>query len=141
MNSELRALALLAACERLTQSRQRLQLALSAAPAVPGEAATVEPAGLLADWLTKLTSLPGADLIKQMACAWWAKHPYRLAVFAVTDLAKAAVLPTAQRHPLVLVAGAFAVGGLLAWSRPWRLLTPALLMALVSGAAAGRSSG
>jgi hypothetical protein len=140
MNSELRALALLVARERLEQSRQRLQQALSAAPAASGEAATVAPAEGLADWLAKLTSLPGASLLVQMATGWWAKHPYRLAAIAAADLAKAAVQPTAQRHPLVLVAGAFAAGGLLAWSRPWRLLTPAVLVALLSGAVAERPS-
>jgi hypothetical protein len=140
MNSDLMAPALLAACERLAQSRQRMQLALSAAPTARGEAAAAEPAGVFADWFTTLASLPGASLLMQMATAWWAKHPYRLAAITVADLAKAAVQPTAQRHPLVLVVGAFAAGGLLAWSRPWRLLTPAVLVALLAGAVAERPS-
>jgi len=41
--------------------------------------------------------------------------------------ARAALRPTAQRHPLGLMLGALLMGGLLVWSRPWRwLLGPAL---------------
>lgn len=140
MNSELTALALLSAGERLAQSRQRLQQALCAAPVAQGQAATADSAGTFADWLNSLKSLPGASLLLPLATAWWAKHPYRLAAIAVADLAKAAVLPTAQRHPWGLVAGAFTFGGLLAWSRPWRFLTPAVVAALVARFAVDRKS-
>lgn len=53
------------------------------------------------------------------------------ALSMVSTAARAAVAPYAQRHPLVLVAAAAALGGLFAWSRPWRwLLSPALVAAL-----------
>ena len=140
MNSEPTALALLSAGERLAQSRQRLQQALEAAPVPQAKAEKAESAGALADWLNSLKSLPGASLLLPLATAWWAKHPYRLAAIAVADLAKSAVLPTAQRHPWGLVAGAFAAGGLLAWSRPWRFIAPDVVAGLVSRLAAELSS-
>ena len=50
----------------------------------------------------------------------------------VADVAKGIVQPMAQRHPLRLLAGAVLLGGLLAWSRPWRwVLTPALFAGLL----------
>lgn len=112
--------ALRLACERLALSRQRLQQALSAEPATLAEATKEcleEPA---ADWLDGLKSIPGFGLAIEVAKAWCARHPYRLMALAVRDVANAAVLPTARCHPFGLVVGAFAVGGLLAWSRPWR---------------------
>ncbi len=107
MKAGLPALAARSACERLAQSRLRLQRAL-----------IVEP-GTLAG-ATKDKTIPGLNLAMEVAKAWWSRHAYRLAAVTLQDTANAAVLPTAQRHPLGLVAGAFVVGGLLAWSRPWR---------------------
>jgi hypothetical protein len=120
MNSDPSALTMLVACERLLQSRQRLQQALSVAKAPVGTDHRAVPSDAPADWLASLQSLPGASLLLPLVMAWWEKHPYRLAAIALADLAKAVVLPTAQRHPWRLIAGAFVAGGLLAWSRPWR---------------------
>jgi hypothetical protein len=89
--------------------------------------------GAASDWLNVLKKVPGLDLALELGKTWWARHPYRQAAQTVADVAKAAVLPTAQRHPLALVAGAFVVGGVLAWSRPWRWLpTSALIAALLA---------
>lgn len=130
MSSDSSPLALRSACERLARSRQRLQEALcELAPAA--RMPTAAPTGALAGLLANLQSLPGASLLMQVAQAWWAKHPYRVATIALAELAKATVAPTAQRHPWGLVAGAFALGGLLVWSRPWRWLTPAVMSGLV----------
>lgn len=52
-------------------------------------------------------------------------------VIAATT-ADAVLEPVAQRHPWRLVLGAAALGGLLAWSRPWRwVVVPALFAGLV----------
>lgn len=136
MTGELPAQAASLACERLARSRERLHLALLAQPARPAGAAKDLLGRPLADWRDGFKSIPGFGLLLELATGWWARHPYRLVTSVVSDVASAAVLPTAQRHPLGLVTGAFLVGGLLAWSRPWRLLTPALLAALLSRAVA-----
>lgn len=120
MKGEPPALAARSACERLAQSRQRLQQALLAEPATLAGATKENFGKPVTDWLNGLKSIPGYSLALEVAKAWWAKHPYRLTAIMVRDVANAAVLPTAQRHPVGLVAGAFVVGGLLAWSRPWR---------------------
>ncbi len=63
---------------------------------------------------------------------WWAQHPLRLAGMVAAGATTAMVRPMAQRNPLSLVLAALVLGGLLAWSRPWRwLLTPALLAGFV----------
>lgn len=46
----------------------------------------------------------------------------------VSDVVHAVINPVAQRNPVGLVAGAFLLGGLLVWARPWRVsIGPALL--------------
>jgi hypothetical protein len=118
------------ACERLAQSRERLRQALSgeAGPSggqAPGKGAS--PA-----WLSQLKTLPGAGLLIDLFQAWWQKHPLRLAVTLGVEAAGVLLKPTAQRHPLPLVLGAFALGGLLVWVKPWRWVsTPALLAGLL----------
>ncbi len=100
-----------AACDRLAQSRERLRQALRSKPSPQG---TARPAtsGSATAWIGGLMAKPGVNLIAQAL--------------------KAVVQPTAQRHPLGLVLGSLVVGGLLAWSRPWRwILTPALLASVM----------
>ena len=79
-------------------------------------------------WLAPLRTLPGVGPVLDRALRWWAPHPLRQAAAMLGTAAQAVVRPVAQKHPLALVLGAAAVGGLLVISRPWRLLiTPALL--------------
>jgi hypothetical protein len=129
MKAERPAAAAQSACERLAQSRQRLRHALSTEPATLAGTKNENFGKPAADWLNGLKSIPGYSLAVEVAKAWWIKHPYRFAAVMVGDVAKAAVQPMAQRHPLGLVAGAFVVGGLLAWSRPWRWLPASVLVA------------
>lgn len=110
-----------AASHRLAQSRSRLHQAVTMA--TPHEKPVTAPG--LATGLAK-------DLAKGAIHQWWAHHPLRLVSDVTMDAARAVVQPVAQRHPVVLVAGAAAVGALLVWSQPWRwLLTPALLAGLL----------
>lgn len=82
-------------------------------------------------WLAPLRTLPGIGPLLDRALRWWAPHPLRQAAAMLGTAAQAVVRPVAQKHPLALVLGAAALGGLLVVSRPWRLLiTPALLASL-----------
>lgn len=105
------------ASHRLAQSRRRLHQAVT----------------MSASHEKPLTA-PGlaTGLAKGAIHEWWAHHPLRLVSDVTIDAARAVVQPVAQRHPVVLVVGAAAVGALLVWSQPWRwLLTPALLAGLL----------
>ncbi len=112
--------------ERLAISREHLRVALLPEPvasrfdgADPGAEARTGPPARKAgfdDWL----SLPGARLVIEAIGLWWGRHPLRATGLLAAEAAKAAVAPLAQRHPLLLVAGALVVGGLLVRSRPWR---------------------
>ncbi|WP_310462201.1 hypothetical protein [Sphaerotilus sp.] len=94
------------AVDRLGQSRRQLQRALRLDARAP--AAVSASADLAADL--------AADAVR----GWWIRHPLRTGGAVAVDVANAVLRPVAQRHPLGLVAGAVLVGGLLAWSRPWR---------------------
>jgi hypothetical protein len=113
------------AADRLVVSRERMRRAMAGASAPGGDGAG--PA-----WLQGLKTMPGGQILSEAVGTWWAQHPLRLASMVAVDAAGALVRPTAQQHPLALVFGAFVVGGLFAWSRPWRwILTPALFAGLV----------
>jgi hypothetical protein len=92
------------AVDRLDASRRHLQRALRTTPHAPAGAG----------------SGAGADLAAEALRGWWTRHPLRVGGEAVIEVANAVLRPVAQRHPLGLAAGAVLVGGLLAWSRPWR---------------------
>jgi hypothetical protein len=118
--------------ERLVLSRERLRHALReiiASPQVPKDA---HPGSLLSAWFNSLKSTPGASGLIEAVRVWWAQHPLRVVGALAADVAKTMLQPIAQRNPLGLMLGAFVVGALLAWSRPWRhILTPALLVGLL----------
>lgn len=111
-----------AAMARLALSRERLRQSLRELPA----------GGDSASYLADLKSQPVTALLFELARAWWHKQPTRVAGTLLADTVKAAVAPLALRHPLALVCGAAALGGLLVWARPWRwgLVKPALLAGL-----------
>jgi hypothetical protein len=117
---------------RLVQSRARLQHAIrDQVRAHTSDTSPLVAATALA-WMGSLSRIPGMDLLLKSVQTWWAQHPLRQPTAIAWDAAKAAAQPLVQRHPAVLVAGAVALGGLLAWSRPWRwAFKPALLAALL----------
>ena len=118
--------------DRLRMSRERLRQALidgakrgtPAAPDASGEPAT--------PWLDRLKAVPGAAVVMEALQAWWRSHPLRIATMIGADASLAVLQPLARRHPVALVLGAALLGGLFAWSRPWRwLLKPALFAGLM----------
>ena len=123
---------LAAANQRLTQSRQRLQIAVAEAidakrPQV-GTAGHAPPA-----WLHQLQSIPGVGTVLQALTLWWAKHPLHAVSATALDAANSVAKPVAARHPVPMLLAAAALGGVLVWSRPWRwILKPALFAGLVA---------
>ena len=123
---------LLSPTDRLARSRERLRQALDGTLATP--AAANDPGGRATapSWLDTLKALPGAAVVAEAIGSWWARHPWRVAAIVAASTASAVVKPLAQRHPLGLMVGAVLVGGLIAWSRPWRwAVKPALFAGLL----------
>jgi len=120
------------ACVRLAHTRAAVRLAIRdlQRPDVP-----VQPApstGWMQSLWRRLKQTPGTRKVVQ-GVDDWANHSALpgIAVMAA-DAANAALRPIAQRSPLRLVLGAAVVGGMLAWSRPWRrIVTPALMAAVL----------
>ena len=130
----------LTAVERLALSRERLRLAMTQATGRTDTAtgANTHVAGLLG--LIK-TALPNASLLIDALSQWWTHYAAQGAGQTAAGVADNILKPLAKRYPLLVVVGAVAVGGLLAWSRPWRwVFKPPLLAvwgpALVSSALA-----
>jgi hypothetical protein len=120
------------ATERLAASRQRLQIAL-AQTVEANRPRAVSPSHAAPAWMDELKAIPGVGIVVQALSAWWAKYPLNTASVMAFDAANAVAKPLASRHPVLLVAGAVAVGGLLAYSRPWRwILKPALFAGLMA---------
>ncbi len=109
------SLAIETAAQRLVHTREGMRVALRGISASPGTAAHSST-----HWLESLKALAGAGLVIEALSQWWAGHPLRVTGQGIAGAAKAVIQPLAQRHPVALVLGAFVVGGLLAWSRPWR---------------------
>lgn len=124
--------AVLTASDRLTLSRERLRQAMRDISAPPHQATQPGDGRSATAWLDSLKSTPGASVVIEAVSSWWAQHPLHIAGTVVIDAAKAVLQPMAQRNPLGLVLGALLLGGLLAWSRPWRwILRPALFAGLL----------
>jgi hypothetical protein len=141
--------------QRLTASREQLRLAwiegrapqgqralnaMSAAERAKARAASAANAAsgapahhpTSAAWTEALKTVPGATILLDALRGWWWQHPLRLYGVIAAEAGAAVAKPVAQRHPVALVGGAFVVGALLAWSRPWRwIIKPALFAGLV----------
>ena len=110
------------ALTRLQQSRAGIQRALTetAPSAQPSTSAGAPP--LLADVLTKLRSVPAANLLLDAIASWWSQQPAGILLQLGTTATRTLIKPVAQRHPVALVVCALAFGGLIIWTRPWRWL-------------------
>ena len=121
------------AADRLVLSRERIRLAMTvgAAPK-PNHGSGASATGGFKALQQSLLSIPGSSVLIEAVRSWWSQHPLRLASMVAAEAATAVARPLAQRHPLGLLFGALLLGGLLAWSRPWRwIFTPALLAGLL----------
>lgn len=111
----------LAATERLRQSRQRMrdQMLEFNASSAPGQAAH-RGAGASGELLAALAALPVLGPLIAGAANWWANHPLRAFAELFASPATSTAKPLTERHPWAMVLGAAAVGALLMWARPWR---------------------
>lgn len=132
------------AAQRLMLSRERMRDALQGTHHRT-DGATGSGASPDVSWLMSLKDLPGVAVVVELVGLWWARHPWRPATEVGAQAANTALHVVAQRHPIALVAGAVALGGVLAWARPWRWvaravvvsnLLPQLMAGLVARAAA-----
>jgi len=130
--SEAENRASLTASDRLALSRERLRQAMSELSAPQGEAENRGANERPLAWLDSLRSIPGAGTAIDAVRGWWRHNPLRVAGMAGADVAQTIVQPMARRNPLTLVLGAFLLGGLLVWGRPWRwIVRPALFAGLL----------
>ena len=88
--------------------------------------------GLFAS-LKSLKDNASAQLLLSAANRMWAQNPWRLLMLSAMQAADVVLKPVAKRNPITLIAGAAAIGAVLALVRPWRLIKKsALLSALLS---------
>jgi hypothetical protein len=114
------------AVERLNLSRARISQNMH--DSLQSQTAARQRAGAGAHWLDSLKSMPGGSVLIHAINIWWSKQPLRAVAIAAADAAKAVLQPLAKRHPLALVAGAFALGGVLAWTRPWSWVSKPIVL-------------
>jgi hypothetical protein len=121
------------AVARLNQSRARIRQSMVDSLQSQSAARQRRATGVGAHWLDSLKSMPGGAVFIHAVNIWWSKQPLRAVASAAADAAKAVLQPVAKRHPLALVLGAFALGGVLAWTRPWSWVSkPVVLSGLVA---------
>jgi len=124
------------AAQRLAESRERMRqwmLQTDGGHRARQRAAAAAAAGEPPAWLDRLRGHPIVGTVVDAVHAWWANHPLHPAVSLGTSVVRDAIAPLARRHPLAVVTGAFAVGGALAYFRPWRWIAkPALFAGLAS---------
>lgn len=111
----------LAATERLRQSRQRMrdQMLEFNAGSPPAQRAHRD-AGTPGALLSTLAALPVLGPLIESAANWWANHPLRSVAELFTRPGTSTAKPLTERHPWAMVLGAAAVGAVLMWARPWR---------------------
>ncbi len=123
-----------AAVLRMTRSRIALRQALQTGQpndVPPKHAAGDFASGMLSSFKL-LKGNPSAQLLFSAIHQMWVKNPWRVLVMSSLQAADVVLKPVAQRSPIKLMAGAVAIGAVLALMRPWRLITKsALLSALL----------
>lgn len=120
------------ASERLTESRERMRLAMQELGSPIGENAPAGAKSFSDSLLNSLKTTPGANLLLNLVQDWWSRQPLRASLTLAWDAAQVVLQPIAQRHPMGLVLSAAAAGALIVLTKPWRLISkPALLAGLL----------
>lgn len=115
---------------RMMRSRIALQQALRNDDAQENlPSAGVESAGGFLAGLRQLKGQPGAHLLLRSMKQMWEKNPWHVLGQSALEAAGIVLTPVAQRSPVALVAGAFALGAVVYFARPWRLVTKNSLLA------------
>lgn len=117
--SERSASTVLGATERLNQSRRLLRehmQALNASATEALENAHRPPSA----WLAALTAIPVLGPVIESVAAWWSQHPLRVVADVFASTTATAAKPMTQTRPWTVLLMAVAIGGMLAWARPWR---------------------
>ena len=124
-----------AATARIELSRERLRLAMDPPPEPPSPPRAHRPL------IDRVLAWPILHDVLESVGHWWSSHPLRPVGLVAGEAADAVARPVAHRHPWLLVLGAAAVGGALAWGRPWRWLLRSTLFAGLAPQIAARVAG
>lgn len=119
----------------LTDSRARLRAAMQAIVKPPPRVSNSDSGSLrgakYVSWFDRLRFAPAVSLMVSAVNSWWIQHPLHLASVVAQAASRAVVQPIAEKAPIRLVLGAAALGGVIAWSKPWRWVgKPAVLAGL-----------
>lgn len=112
------------AAVKLAASRERLKQVLS------GRSTTRPAAGTPNAARAEMATPDDLLLVKHAVGVWWANHPLHLAAGLAGSVVHTAVAPIAHKHPVRLLLASAAVGGLITYLRPWRLLAGTGLVAV-----------
>lgn len=105
---------------------RQAQAAAAASAATRGEA---PPKPAFTERMTDLFSqVPLSGLATRWLARWWQRNPWRSTIEFAVDAADEVARPVAQKHPWLLLGGAFAVGAALSRPSVWRRMTSVALM-------------
>jgi hypothetical protein len=114
---------------RLALSRSRLSVALHRLHAVQDHTAKEQPHP---PWMDGLRADPTTRIVLDALAVWWARQPWQQSATLLGSAVRQLLTPLAQRNPLRLVLGAFAVGAVVMLTKPWRWISlPALAAGLL----------
>jgi hypothetical protein len=123
------------AAQRLAESRERLRewmLRGDGRHQARRRNAAAQAEGVEPSRLDRLRAMPVIGIVIDAVTAWWSQHPLNMVAGFAEGGVRDAVAPLVRRHPIAIVAVAFAAGSALGWFRPWRLIKPALIAGIVS---------
>lgn len=114
---------------RLALSRSRLSVALHRLHAVQNYSAKEQAHP---PWMDALRADPATRIVLDAFAVWWTRQPWHQSATLLGSAARQLLTPLAQRKPLTLVLGAFAVGAVVMLAKPWRWISlPALAAGLL----------
>jgi hypothetical protein len=122
------------ALARLARSRELLRTAMLPKPSKgrPAGSEGIGEPSFIDDLIERARQLPGVAVVLDAVESWWSRHPLHTAATVAAEASRRLAEPIAERNPLMLMAGAFAIGALLIVARPWRwILRPVVFAGLI----------